>query len=549
VSDRNLDSSGALADYLATLSRRKWLLILPLVIVPLVAVAVTLGQTPVYRATAQVLLSNQNVVADATGAGSGAYVDPTRVAATQSDVARSPQLVDRVVKSAHVAGLTAGEVSGGSTIVPELGADLLDFSFENGDPVAASRVATAYAREYTIFRRNLDTLALKNAIKNVQIKIDRLQARGVKDTSPLYTSLLDSQSKLETAATLQTANTTLLRPASGAEKVSPKPRRNAALGVGIGLMLGLLLAFVAEALDRNVRSESELELALGIPLLGRLPQPSRKLRQASGLVMLAEPQSVGAEAFRKLRTNIDFANLKLEAEVMLVTSALEQEGKSTTAANLAVAYARAGRKVALVDFDLRRPFLHRFFRRSPVPGITDIIAGRVSTIGALQEIALPSLTSNVSRIASTAAYASGVTPLEAQRNGTVGSTEIMLLPAGSSTTADPADYMDSVALRELFAELRESFDFVVVDAPPTLAVGDALILSSVVDTILIVVGKRGLPRVALDDLVRQLETVRAPRIGFALAGAVGAEYSSGYHYGYGARERSEAERGGARRAL
>jgi succinoglycan biosynthesis transport protein ExoP len=267
VSDRNLDSSGALADYLATLSRRKWLLILPLVIVPLVAVAVTLGQTPVYRATAQVLLSNQNVVADATGAGSGAYVDPTRVAATQSDVARSPQLVDRVVKSAHVAGLTAGEVSGGSTIVPELGADLLDFSFENGDPVAASRVATAYAREYTIFRRNLDTLALKNAIKNVQIKIDRLQARGVKDTSPLYTSLLDSQSKLETAATLQTANTTLLRPASGAEKVSPKPRRNAALGVGIGLMLGLLLAFVAEALDRNVRSESELELALGIPLL------------------------------------------------------------------------------------------------------------------------------------------------------------------------------------------------------------------------------------------------------------------------------------------
>jgi polysaccharide biosynthesis transport protein len=553
VSERIQDSQGALADYLAILSRRRWLIVLPLVLVPLVALAISFQQTAKYQATAQVLLNRQNVVADATGANAGTpYVDPNRLAATQSDIARSPELVRRVIANAHVAGLTPGDVHGGTTIFPEVGADLLDFSFSAGDPEIAARVATAYAREYTIFRRQLDTAALKNAIKNVQRKIDGLIARGVKETSPLYTNLLDSQSKLETAATLQTANTTLLRPADGAAKVSPKPRRNAFLGAAIGLVLGLILAFLAEALDRNVRSDTEIEERLGIPLLGRLPAPGRKLRRAHGLVMLEEPHSVGAEAFRKLRTNIDFANLELGGQILLVTSALEQEGKSTTAANLAVAYARAGRRVALVDFDLRRPFVHRFFRRGVFPGVTDVIGGRTSFEGALQELALPPLAPpKVSRIAAPAAASTArVAAVEAQPIGNRKGAELILLPAGSATAADPADFLDAVVLKEMFGELRNRFDLVIVDAPPTLAVGDAMILSGAVDGLLIVVGKRGLPRPALDDLARQLKTVSAPRLGFALAGAVGAEYMGGYgyQYAYGTREGADTERGSARQA-
>jgi polysaccharide biosynthesis transport protein len=548
--ERNLDTSGALADYLSTLARRKWLLILPIVLVPLVAVAITFGQSAVYQATAQVLLSQQNVVANATGANNGVpYVDPNRLAATQSDVARSPQVVSRVLKAAHVNGLTASDISGNSSIFPEIGSDLLDFSFKNGDSAVAARVATAYAREYTIFRRNLDTAALKSAIQDVQNKINGLQARGVKETSPLYTNLLDSQSKLETAATLQTANTTLLKAADYATKVSPNPKRNALLGLGLGVLLGLVLAFGAEAVDRNIRTDREIEEGLGIPLIGRLPQPPRKLRNANRLVMLDEPHSPGAEAFRKLRTSIDFANLEHDAQVMLITSALEQEGKSTTAANLAVAYARAGRKVTLVDFDLRRPFVHKFFRRGIFPGITDVISGRVQIEGALQEIALPSIDTNVSRLPTSARLSDYVASAEAPpiSAGAVGG-QLMLLPAGSATAADPADFLDGVTVKELFAKLRKLSDVVIVDAPPTLAVGDALIVSAAVDAILIVVGRRGLSRAALDDFGRQLSTVSARQLGFVLAGAGGGEYMSGYQYGYGRRGDTETGRSSSARS-
>jgi polysaccharide biosynthesis transport protein len=549
--ERNLDTSGALADYLSTLSRRRWLLILPIVLVPLVAVAITFGQHAVYRATAQVLLSQQNVVANATGANNGVpYVDPNRLAATQSDVARSPQLVRSVLKAANVNGLTASDISGGSSIYPEIGSDLLDFSFQYGDSAVAARVATTYAREYTIFRRSLDTAALKHAIQDVQNKINGLQARGVKETSALYTSLLDSQSKLETASTLQTANTTLLKAADYATKVSPKPQRNALLGLGLGVLLGFVLAFGAEAVDRNIRSDREIEEGLGIPLIGRLPQPPRKLRNANRLVMLDEPHSPGAEAFRKLRTSVDFANLEHDAQVMLITSALEQEGKSTTAANLAVAYARAGRKVTLVDFDLRRPFVHKFFRRGIFPGITDVISGRVQIEGALQEIALPSLETNISRLPTSVRLTDYVAPVETPAAAVGdGSGQLMLLPAGSATAADPADFLDGVTVKELFAKLRKLSDIVIVDAPPTRAVGDALIVSAAVDAMLIVVGRQGLSRAALDDFGRQLSTVKARQFGFVLAGAGGAEYMSGYQYGYGRREGTETDRRSARRAL
>jgi succinoglycan biosynthesis transport protein ExoP len=545
--ENNLDSSGALADSLATLSRRRWLVVVPLVLVPLVAVGITLGQSKVYQATSQVLLNRQNVVADATGANAGApYVDPNRLAATQSDVAKSPEVVSRVLAAANVNGLTASDLAHNTSIFPEIGSDLLDFSFKAGDPAVATRVATAYAREYTVFRRNLDTAALKHAIQNVQSKIDALQARGVKETSPLYTSLLDSQSKLETAATLQTANTTLLRAADYAGQISPRPKRNALLGLGIGLVLGLILAFAAEALDRSIRSEREIEESLSIPLIGRLPQPSRKLRNANRLVILDEPHSAGAEAFRKLRTSIDFANLEQDGQVMLITSALEQEGKSTTAANLAVSYARAGRNVILVDFDLRRPFLHRFFRRGVFPGITDVMSGRVKVEGALQEIALPSLETNVSLLVPGSVT---LTTLDAQATDGSGRGQLMLLPAGSATTADPADFLDGTLVKEMFTNLRKLSDVVIVDAPPTLAVGDALIVSAAVDALLVIIGRRGLSRVALEDFGRQLSTVRARRLGFVLAGASGADYLTGYQYGYGARKSTESERSSARRAL
>ena len=186
---------------------------------------------------------------------------------------------------------------------------------------------------------------------------------------------------------LQTANASLLRPASGAAQVQPRTERAVVLGVMLGLMLGIGLAFVRDALDTRVRSSNEIADRLGTTLLGRIAVPPRKLRRKHRLVMIAMPHSAQAEAFRMLRANLEFVNLDRGARSILVTSALEREGKSTTVANLAVALARAGQRVALVDLDLRRPAIARFFGiPSSHPGITNIITGSSRLDHALMEV-------------------------------------------------------------------------------------------------------------------------------------------------------------------
>ena len=168
--------------------------------------------------------------------------------------------------------------------------------------------------------------------------------------------------------------------------MSPQPIRNGILGLLFGLAVGLGLAFLIDAFDTRVRSGEELAERLGVTLLGRLPEPPKRLRERNGLVMLDQPNSQHAEAFRMLRTNLELANIEQEAKVIAVASALPSEGKSTTIANLAIAIARGGNSVALVDLDLRKPMLSNFFNVPSPAGVTDVALGRVTLEEALLHV-------------------------------------------------------------------------------------------------------------------------------------------------------------------
>ena len=170
--------------------------------------------------------------------------------------------------------------------------------------------------------------------------------------------------------------------------MAPRPKRAAALGILLGLVVGIGLMFTVEALDTRVRSGTEIVERLRLPLLARISAPPRKLAGTDELVMLAQPTGKHGESFRMLSTNLDFATLSGNAKTILVTSAVSKEGKSTTAANLAVVLARSGRRVALVDLDLRRPYLNRFFRLPGTPGITDVALGRVALETAMTPVDL-----------------------------------------------------------------------------------------------------------------------------------------------------------------
>jgi Mrp family chromosome partitioning ATPase len=301
-------------------------------------------------------------------------------------------------------------------------------------------------------------------------------------------------------------------------------------------VLGIGLAFLWEALDTRVRSAEEIGERLGgLPLLARLPMPSKRLRAGRKLAMLEDPSGTQAETFRMLRTNLDFVSLGRGARAIMVTSAVEQEGKSTTIANLAIAMARAGQRVVLVDLDLRRPFLDRFFDLDG-PGVTQVALGHVSLEQALVPVPI---------VDSDPPHARAGTNGSVGVNGGGGAKIVKgvleVLPSGL-IPPDPGEFVNTRALSEILEQLRERADIVLIDAPPTLRVSDAMTLSSKVDGVVVVARIKVVRRQMLNELARQLATMPAPVLGFVVtAGDEEQGYAASQAYGYHAKPYVQSE--------
>jgi len=530
-----------LADYLAIVRRRKWIIVLPLLLAPAMAVILSSRQQSLYQASAQIYVKRADIAAAVAGVTDPTLqVDPVRFLKTQASVARDPKLAERVVAAAGVPGVSAGALLGSSSVSPDPNADLLNIAVTNEKPEVAVRLANAYADQFTKYQTDLDTARINLALERVRARIKSLRAHGVSIDSAAYGTLLDSQTRLETVGIQLANNTQVLRPADGAGKISPRPRRNGILGFLLGGILGIGLAFIAEALDKRVRSEREIADTVTLPLLARVPRPARRLRKANSLVMLAEPRSIAAEPVRALRTNIEFANLERNARTIMITSAVQREGKSTTIANLAVALVRAGRRVALVDLDLRRPFLHRFFGVKSVPGVTDVVLGRFKLSDAMRPVPV----SAPGGQRSSTAPAPVQFPLASASSNGHGQLDGVLnvLPAGT-IPPDPGELVGTEGLGDLLDSLRDQFDFVLIDAPPLLVVGDAMALSARVDAMFVVTRLKVVHRGMLHELARLLEACPAEKFGYVVAGAeLGETYGYAYAYGYAATESEHVEK-------
>ena len=251
-----------------------------------------------------------------------------------------------------------------------------------------------------------------------------------------------------------------------------------------------------------------------------IPQPSARLQAENKLAMLSEPSGSQAEAFRMLGTNLEFTMLGRDVRSVLITSALEREGKSTTIANLAVALARSGQNVLLVDLDLRRPYIDRFFNLHGRPGITQVALGRVSLVDALVEASITPIEPG---------HDSGAR-YDLSRNGSTGVNGRLQILGSGPIPPDPGEFVASAALSQVFTQLRDVADIVLVDAPPLLPVGDAMALSARVDGLILATRMEILRRPMLDDVKRLLGNAPSRTLGFVVTGA---ETEDGYGYGYG----------------
>jgi capsular exopolysaccharide synthesis family protein len=284
--------------------------------------------------------------------------------------------------------------------------------------------------------------------------------------------------------------------------------RNGILALLLGLTLGVGAAFLIEFLDDSIKTKDQLErLSGGLPVLALLPTVDDwKSGSEPRLVALSDPSSPAAEAYRSLRTSLQFLGIDRAPRVFQVASANTGEGKTTTTANLAVVLARSGQRVVMVDCDLRRSRLHQFAGLSEEVGFTSVFVGNVALADAVQQVA--------------------------------GVENLFLLAAGPRPP-NQSELLGSQRTAEIFAQLQDSFDVVVVDCPPVLPVTDASALSAWVDAT-IVVARAGLtPRTDFRRALELLRQVGAPLVGTVLNEV---EAADGYGYRYG---RYESDRSGS----
>lgn len=506
------EPAGALAlrDYLTVLRSRRKVVVLTMLALAVPILVLSLLKTPLYSADAELLLQ-QRSSETLFDSNTGARNDPARV--VQNEI--------RIIESEPVRAMVRQQIGDAPEIsaAPILQTDLIRVTATSTDARRAAAAANAYATSYIDYRRKQavdDTLA---ASQEVQSKISGLQAQIDKTPPEQRGALVDAQSlfqqkldELQVDAALKQGGAQMVTPAVVPKSPSsPKPVRNTIVAAMLGVAAGVALAFLLEYLDDSVKSKDDLQRAApGVPVLGLVPVVTGwRAKQDAYLISVAEPNSPVAEAYRALRTAIQFLALDHPMGTLQVTSANPREGKTTTLSNLAIALASTGQRVLVICCDLRRPRVHEFFGLDNDIGFTSALLGKVPLAGAIQPVP--------------------------------GQPTLSLLASGP-LPPNPSELLASHRTAEVLATLRDSYDIVLLDSPPILPVTDALVLSGHVDATLLVAIAGTTTRKEASRAVELLRQVEAPLVGAVLNG-VDKEGSDRYGYEYYRREEPEVRRG------
>ncbi len=360
--------------------------------------------------------------------------------------------------------------------------------------------------EEAMLRANLDKMkqeVLSLQGRSIPLNILRREA----DTNrQLYDGLLQRYKEVGVAAGVGTNNISVVDEAKvPARPYKPSLRQNALLALVLGLLGGVGLAFLFEHLDDSFRRPEELERLLDLPLLGVIPKTPQEPGDDRAIALIGhdDPRSAFAEAYRSVRTALQFSTASGVPRLLTITSAMTGEGKSTTALSLAIQFAQAGKQTLLIEADLRKPSIHRTLRLDNQTGLTNYLAG-----GEAQ-------------------------PVEITRPTHI--PNLFAIPSGP-LPPNPAELLSSARMVELLALAAEKFDQVILDSPPLLGLADALIIGNLCEGTLLTIEMASTPRGYVQGAVKRLRGARVPLLGTILtklearAGAYG--YYRSYYYYY-----------------
>ena len=441
-----------LRDYLRII-RRNWLLLLLLAVLGAGSGAGAAAvQTPIYTATAESYVSLDSA-SNANDLSQGSAFTE-QVVASYAHIADTPYVLGPVIDELRL-GTTAVKLAKRVTVDAVAGTSVLDITVADASAARSAAIANAVAARLT---DAVNALSPASDTGSGLVKVTQVQS-AVPATAPS----------------------------------SPSLPLDAGIGFLAGLLLAAVIAAVREALDTRLRDTEQLQKVAEAPVLGEILDDRTARRRP--LVSRSKPAGQEVEAFRTLRTNLDFLEIDPGARSYVVTSAMPGEGKTVTTANLALALAESGQRVVLVDADLRRPRVADTFGLDGGVGLTDVIVGRATLGEALQAD---------------------------------GGSGLHILPSGA-LPPNPGELLGGRKFLALLDELKASYDVVLLDAPPLLAVADASVLAKRTSGALVVGALRRTRRPQLLKALDALDQVNAPILGLIAVGVRSAD-TAAYAY-------------------
>lgn len=460
-----------------------------------------------YEAHAKVLLTTGDVASLLTGT-QPVFIDPDELHDMAIALAGSPELYQRVARRTDQRFGSAAELRDATSVSGDDN-NTVGFTASTSDPDRSRGIVNAVSAEYLRWRAEIAGEQVQRAVAALQQRIRR-EPEG----SARRRELQQRLSELEVLASVPSPNAVLVERGDEAAQTSPAPVRDTLLGGMIGLVLALLLVGVREALDTKIRSEEDIEELLDAPVLATVQSLPRRAR----LVMFGRNEELYGDAYGLLAANLVQPDGTGRARLIAVTSAIANEGKTTTAANLAVALARRGANVVLADFDVRKPSVAEVFRiPSESPGVAQLVAGGVDTSEVFWSVRLNSRTPQA---ATRSRNGAGAEP---------GVGSLSVVPAGAMLRAGSVAQSPRVAsvLEELGR--RANADIVMIDTPPALVTVEMAELSRNVDKIIVVVRQGRVSRRSLRALARQTQAWGTKIAGAVLTDAPPEERHSYYY--------------------
>jgi Mrp family chromosome partitioning ATPase/capsular polysaccharide biosynthesis protein len=483
--------------------------------------AVSLMRTPQYRAEGMLVRDQSSIGVSLFGMSVYQPADVQRELVTTSGLLTSARVAALVRKDTGI-DLSTGQLLAMVTAKPSTESSTIKVEVVGPNPEQTAALVDSFANQTILLCQQANRASLAAARQALEASIALMTPADLESAQGQ-----ELQSRVEQLTILeqvQTGGYSLWQQAEvPASAISPKPVRDAIAGFAVGLVLGLILAVVLDRVDRRLKEQEDFEREFNLPILASVPQVAKRWKRAAessnGFVGFADSSAPTLEAFRLLRSNLQYFEVEKGLRSILVTSGLSQEAKTVTTINLAFSLALSGERVVLIDSDLRNPWMHKYLHLDNSEGLSTVLAGGLQVEKAIKVVKIAAFLPRPDN-----------QPVQGEISGKGLDKDLLCLTSGP-LPPNPAELLASPRMGEIIKSLTAVADHVLVDSAPLLPVVDAVSLAPRVDGVIIVAraGKTTIDQAR--EVKNVLERVGARPVGLVISGVKsgGRGYERGYY--------------------